>query len=176
MARTCILRAFGLQIPLRLSLVVRLFCFALLCSVFRLYVFFVEATALRSIVLRYAGAPNSHTCFFPFVYLEMSLFPSFFGAISAFSLYGEYVVHVLSFRTMFFYLVTTDWIFDITLCENSIKFNSKLKIQILSLVKKTLCMYGHTYSKSMDQPDKVASPARGQLNRENEYFPVRVRA
>ena len=30
-----------------------------------------------------------------------------------------------------------------------------------------------TYSKksSMDQPGKVANPARGQLNRENEYFP-----
>ena len=37
-------------------------------------------------------------------------------------------------------------------------------------------MYGHTYSKSMDQRGKVASPARGQLNRENGYFPVRVRA
>ena len=36
--------------------------------------------------------------------------------------------------------------------------------------------YGHTYSKSMDQPGKVANPARGQLNREKEYFPVRVRA
>ena len=36
--------------------------------------------------------------------------------------------------------------------------------------------YGHTYSKSMDQPGKVANPARGQLNRENEYFPVPVRA
>ena len=33
-------------------------------------------------------------------------------------------------------------------------------------------MYGHTYSKSMDQPGMVANPARGQLNRENEYFPV----
>ena len=31
-------------------------------------------------------------------------------------------------------------------------------------------MYGHTYIKSMDQPGKVASPARGQLNRKNEYF------
>ena len=39
-----------------------------------------------------------------------------------------------------------------------------------------VCMYGHTYSKSTDQPGKVASPARGQLNRKNEYFPVRVRA
>ena len=48
-------------------------------------------------------------------------------------------------------------------------------------------MYGHTYSKIymcmviiyskiMDQPGKVANPARGQLNRENEYFFVRVRA
>ena len=36
-----------------------------------------------------------------------------------------------------------------------------------------VCMYGHTYSKSMDQPGKVASPARGQLNRETSYFPVR---
>ena len=41
----------------------------------------------------------------------------------------------------------------------------------------TVCMYGHhIYSKSRDQPGKVANPARGQLNRENEYFPVRVRA
>ena len=37
-------------------------------------------------------------------------------------------------------------------------------------------MYGHTHSKSMDQPGKVANPARSQLNRENEYFPARVRA
>ena len=34
-----------------------------------------------------------------------------------------------------------------------------------------------TYSKSsMDQPGKVANPARGQPSRGNEYFPVRVRA
>ena len=30
-----------------------------------------------------------------------------------------------------------------------------------------VCMYGHTYGKSMDQPGKVTNPARGQLNREN---------
>ena len=35
-------------------------------------------------------------------------------------------------------------------------------------------MYGHTYIQSMDQASKVASPARGQLNRKNEYFPVSV--
>ena len=41
----------------------------------------------------------------------------------------------------------------------------------------TVWMYGCmgiTYSKSKDQPGKVANPARGQLNRENEYFPVPV--
>ena len=27
----------------------------------------------------------------------------------------------------------------------------------------------------MDQPGKVVNPARGQLNRENEYLPVRMR-
>ena len=39
-------------------------------------------------------------------------------------------------------------------------------------------LYGHIYySKRMDQPGKViTNPARGQLNKENEYFPVRVRA
>ena len=41
------------------------------------------------------------------------------------------------------------------------------------------CLYVYmvmAYSKSMDQPGKVANPARGQLNRENEHFPVPVRA
>ena len=37
-------------------------------------------------------------------------------------------------------------------------------------------MYGDTYSKSKDQPGKVANPAHGRLNRKNEYFPVPVRA
>ena len=30
-----------------------------------------------------------------------------------------------------------------------------------------VCTYDHTYSKSIDQPGKVANPARGQLNRKN---------
>ena len=37
-------------------------------------------------------------------------------------------------------------------------------------------MYGHTYSKSMNESGKFAIPARGKLNRENEYFLVPVRA
>ena len=39
----------------------------------------------------------------------------------------------------------------------------------------TVCMV-IIYSKSMDQPGKVVNPVRGQLNRGNEYFPVRVRS
>ena len=39
------------------------------------------------------------------------------------------------------------------------------------------CMHGHhIYNKSKDQQGKVANPARGRLIRENEYFPVPVRA
>ena len=45
---------------------------------------------------------------------------------------------------------------------------------------KTLCLYVYiaiTFSKSKDQPGKVANPARGgHLNSENEFFPVPVRA
>ena len=40
------------------------------------------------------------------------------------------------------------------------------------VVGRYVCMYGHTYSKSVDQPGKAVNPARGQLNREKEYFPV----
>ena len=36
-------------------------------------------------------------------------------------------------------------------------------------------MYGHHIWGGMDQQGKVANPARGQLKRENEYFPVPVR-
>ena len=40
-----------------------------------------------------------------------------------------------------------------------------------------MCIYGHHIEQSMDQPGKVGNPARGQLNRENEYYsPVPVRA
>ena len=53
----------------------------------------------------------------------MSLVPSIF---SAFSLYGESTSYVLSFQMVFFrYLVTTGWIFDISLlCENSMNQSS----------------------------------------------------
>ena len=57
---------------------------------------FIEAAALRSIILRYAGAPTATrvSSFFPYVSLEMlSLFPSIFSTIiTVLSLYGEYAV------------------------------------------------------------------------------------
>ena len=33
-----------------------------------------------------------------------------------------------------------------------------------------VCMYGRTYSKSMDQPGKVVNPACGQLNGKNDEY------
>ena len=89
-----------------------LFCFAS----FRLYTLF-EAAALRSIVLQYAGAPIATRVSFSF--LEMSLFPSIFFPISTFSWYGEYAVRSFLPNGVF-YRVTTGWIFDISLRENSI--------------------------------------------------------
>ena len=79
-------------------------CFVLLR--FRLYAF-VEAAALRSIVLRYAGAPIATRVSF---FLEMSLFPSIFCTISAFSLYGGYVVRSF-LPNGAFYLASTVWVF-----------------------------------------------------------------
>ena len=55
--------------------------------------------------------------------LEMLLFPSIlFYTAATFSLYGEYVVRSFLSGMVFFYLVTTGWIFDISFCENS-EFN-----------------------------------------------------
>ena len=92
-----------------------LFCFALL-RFFGLYAF-VEATALRSIVLRYAGAPIATSVTF---FLKCRFFQVFF-VLFPLSLCMESTSYVLSFRMVFFYLVTTGWIFDISLYKNSVK-------------------------------------------------------
>ena len=115
--------------------------FVLFCFVFRLYGF-VEAAALRSIVLRYAGVPIATRVsffFFPFyfifylfvyLFIYLFIFICLFGGV-AFSEYFlvlfplplcmESASCVLSFRMVFFYPVATGWIFDISLCESSIK-------------------------------------------------------
>ena len=40
----------------------------------------------------------------------------------------------------------------------------------------SVCTYGHHLYQSLYQPDMVDNPAHGQLNRENVFFPVPVRA
>ena len=66
----------------------------------------------------------------------MSLFRICVCTISAFTLYGEYVVRSSLPDDEFFYLVTTGWIFDISLlCDNSInQFNQPIKGEIGLLV------------------------------------------
>ena len=55
--------------------------------------------------------PDSHMCFFfPFVYLEISLFPSVCFVPLPFSLCMESTSYVFPFRMLLFYLGTTDWI------------------------------------------------------------------
>ena len=115
MARTCIPRAFRLQMPWRFFSGVT---FVLLCFVFRLYAF-VEAAAFRSVVLRYAGVPIA-TCVSSFFFFLFCLF----GDVS----FSEYFLYHFRFLLVwrvrctffpsgwcFFYLVTTGWILDISL-------------------------------------------------------------
>ena len=70
----------------------RLFCFASLSSLCLLSLKprpFVQS----SFDVQAPRYPHVFLSFFSFfVYLEMSLFPSIFSSIAAFSLYGEYVV------------------------------------------------------------------------------------
>ena len=50
-------------------------------------------------------------------------------------------------------------------------YNTHLPVLLLYVQVEYVCMYSH---QSADQPGKVAKPARGQLNRDDEYFPVPV--
>ena len=91
------------------SLMLRLFCFA---SFSRPYAF-VEAAALRSIVLRYAGVPIatrvSFFLFFSFFCLFGDVaFSEFFFVPFPLSLCMESTSYVLSFLMVFFYLVTSN--------------------------------------------------------------------
>ena len=61
---------------------------------------------------------------FSFFSLEMSLCPSIFVPLP-FSLSMESTSYFFSFRMVFFYLLTTGWIFDISLCENLINQSIK---------------------------------------------------
>ena len=59
-----------------------------------------------------------------------------------------------------------DWVRD----------DSKYRQETVLYYSRQYYVWSHTYSKGMDQSGKVANSARDQLNRENEYSPIPVRA
>ena len=73
----------------------------------------------------------------------------------------------------------TKLLYSESLCESRTKeimyMTGVKKFCVTCMAIMCVCMV-ITQSKGMDQPGKVANPARGQLNRKNEYFPVPVRA
>ena len=97
-------------------------CFVLLR--FRLYAF-VEAAALRSIVLRYAGSPIA-TRVSSFLFFLLFIWRCRFFRV----FFVPYPLSLILYRRLrrtffpsewcFSTFVTTGWIFDISLCENSI--------------------------------------------------------
>ena len=121
MARTCILRRFVCRCH-------DVFLWSYVCFLllrFRFYTF-VEAAALRSIVLRYAGVPIathivSFFLFFPFcLFGDVAFSEYFFLYHFRFCFVRRVPRTFFPSGWCFFYLVTTGWIFDISLCENSI--------------------------------------------------------
>ena len=103
-------------------------CFVLL----RFLYAFVEAAALRSVVLRYAG-------------VTIATRVSLFGDVAC----SEYFFRFLFVSRVrgtffpsgwcFFYLVTTGWIFDISLCENSINQSIQIPCRPTGLVGCCCC-------------------------------------
>ena len=59
---------------------------------------------------------------------------------------------------------------------NSVVLNTLMYVCLYVCMYELYVYMVITSSKSKEQPGKVANPALGQLNRENEYFPVPVRA
>ena len=130
-ARTCILRAFSLQMPCRLSPVLHIFLF---CFVFVFLLSLKPWSFVQSFfVLRYACVPTATrgcltaVCVF---FVFVAYFFCFFGDVAfsecsisvplPFSSCMESTWNVSPFGMLFFYLVTTGWIFCIIVCEHSI--------------------------------------------------------
>ena len=107
-ARTCILRAFGLQMSCRISLVLRLFCF-----VFVFILSLKPRPFVQSFFDNMQAPRQPHVFlfyFFPFVSLDLSLFPSIFCAIAVFSLCVDCAVRFFLPGGVFLPF-TTGWIF-----------------------------------------------------------------
>ena len=132
MARNCILRTFGLQIRCHDVFLWCYVCFVL----FRFLIYaFVEAVAFRSIVFRYAGAPIATrvSFFFSPLYIWTCRFFRVFFVPLPFCHCMESTSYVISFRVVFFYLVTTGWIFYINLYENSINQSNRVHLNSFML-------------------------------------------
>ena len=113
MARTCILRAFGLQMSTRPSLVLPLFLF---CFVFASMLSLKPRPFVQSFFdMQAPRQPHVFLSFF-LCFFDVA-FSEYFVSLP-FSLINsiESTSYVFPFRMVFFYLVTTDWIFDISLC------------------------------------------------------------
>ena len=109
----------------------------------------MKAAALRSIVLRYAGAPIATRGVYAFLLLfnwRCSFFRVFFVPFPH-SLCMESTSYVFSFRMVFFYLVTTGWIFDIIslLCKNSINQSCDDLFFLFSLLCVPCCVLFFLY-------------------------------
>ena len=110
----------------------RYLCFVLLR--FRLFGFHRSRSPLL-IRCSICKPPDSRTCFFlfSFLFIWSVAFSDFFlggGGHCRLLLYTSYV---FSFRMVFFYLVTTGWIFDISLVEISI-INHDTRCDIVHLI------------------------------------------
>ena len=92
------------------------------CPYMMINVIVYSMAVLRSIILRYAGAPIATRFSFFFFLLFLWRCPFFrvlFVPLPVF-LCMESTPYVFSFRMVFFYLMTTGWIIDISLlCKNS---------------------------------------------------------
>ena len=158
MARTCILRAIGLQMQRCLSL----WCYV--CFAFLRFVFMLSLKPRPFVQSSFdMQAPRYYTCFFIFLFF---LF-----------IWRCHFLRVIFLHHCRFFVV---WrirrtLFPSKLCSSAFRpragFSTStyyVRVQSIKIITAMqVCMYGHTYSKSMDQPGKVANPARGQLNREN---------
>ena len=80
-------------------------------------------------------------------------FPEYLCTIAVFSLYGDYAIRFFSpSGWRFFYLVTTGWIFDISLCENSInrrrkKYLCDVRYRIIYILLPVFCIGSNTFAR-----------------------------
>ena len=65
---------------------------------------------------------------------------------------------------------TQDWCIHAGLLTMYVSENQKIEISVFHATpwERERCMYGQYFQQSIDQPGMVATPARGQLNRETD--------